>query len=182
MMLRLISLATFAVVLTVPPVAQQKDAAARQRTQQQIEAVTAKWVEAFNSGDGKTVAALYAADNIAVNRLGMRTGAQDYEQRVRDEAKLGAKITLKVDQVRAIGKDAALAAGAYQIGYTSNPTGSQFDGNWLRVFERQGSDWKIIASTFTPVTAPAAATATGTTGAQPSTGTSTPPATGKTPR
>jgi uncharacterized protein (TIGR02246 family) len=177
MMLRLISLATFAVVLTVPAVAQQKVAATQQRTQQQIKAVTAKWEEAFNSGDGKTVAALYSADNIAVNRLGMRTGTQDYEKRVQDEAKLGAKITLSVDQVRAMGNDAALAAGAYQIGYTANPAGSQFEGNWLRVFERQGSDWKIIASTFTPVGTPAAATA-----AQPSTGTSTPPATGKTPK
>jgi uncharacterized protein (TIGR02246 family) len=182
MMLRLLSLATFAVVLTVPAVAQQKDAAAQQRTQQQIEAVTAKWVDAFNSGDGKTVAALYSADNIAVNRLGMRTGTQDYEKRVQDEAKQGAKITLEVDQVRAMGNDAALAAGAYRIAYTANPAGAQFEGNWLRVFERQGADWKIVASTFTPVATPAATTATGATGAQPSTGTSTPPATGKAPK
>ena len=179
MMLRLLSLATFAVVLTVPAVAQQKDAAAQQRTRQRIEAVTAKWVEAFNKGDGEAVAALYSPDNIAVNRLGMRTGTQDYAKRVQDEAKIGGKITLTVDQVRAMGNDAALAAGPYQITYAANPAGAQYEGNWLRVFERQGSDWKIIASTFTPLTTPTATTATGATGAQPSTGTSTPPATGK---
>jgi ketosteroid isomerase-like protein len=105
------------------------------------------------------------------------TGAQNYEERVQDEAKMGGKITLKVDQVRAVGKDGALAAGSYQITYAANPAGSQFEGNWLRVFARQAADWKIIASTFTPVTTP---TATGATGAQPPTGTSTPPATGKT--
>ena len=98
---------------------------------------------------------------------------------IEDEAKMAGKITLKVDQVRAIGNDAALAAGPYQITYTAKPAGSQFEGNWLRVFERQAGDWKIIASTFTPATTPTATTATGTTGVQPSTGTSTPPATGK---
>ena len=180
MMLRLLSLATFAVVLTVPAVAQQKDAAAQQDTRQQVEALTAKWVEAFNKGDGKAVAALYSADNISVNRLGMMTGAKNYEERVQHEVKLGGKITLKVDQVRAMGSNAALAAGPYQITYTANPAGSQFEGNWLRVFEREAGDWKIIASTFTPITTPTATTATGATAAQPSTGTSTPPATGKT--
>jgi uncharacterized protein (TIGR02246 family) len=180
MMLRLLSLATFAVVLSVPAVAQQKDAAAQQVTRQQIEALTAKWVEAFNAGDGKAVAALYSADNISINPLGMMTGAQNYEERVQHEVKMGGKITLKVDQVRAIGNDAALAAGPYQITYTANRAGSQFEGNWLRVFEREAADWKIVASTFTPVTTPTATTATGATGAQPSTGTSTPPATGKT--
>jgi uncharacterized protein (TIGR02246 family) len=180
MMLRLLSLATIAVVLSVPAVAQQKDAAAQQVTRQQIEALTAKYVEAFNKGDGRTVAALYSADNIAINPLGMMTGAKNYEERVQHEAKIGGKITLKVDQVRAMGNDAALAAGAYQITYTANPARSQFEGNWLRVFEREAGDWKIVASTFTPVTKPTAITATGATGAQPSTGTSTPPATAKT--
>jgi uncharacterized protein (TIGR02246 family) len=180
MMLRLLSLATFAVVLSVPAVAQQKDAAAQQVTRQQIEALTAKWVEAFNKGDGKAVAALYSADNISINPLGMMTGAKNYEERVQHEVKLGGKITLTADQVRAMGNDAALAAGSYQITYTANPAGSQFEGNWLRVFEREAGDWKIIASTFTPITTPTATTATGATAAQPSTGTSTPPASGKT--
>jgi uncharacterized protein (TIGR02246 family) len=180
MMLRLLSLAAIAVVLSVPAVAQQKDAAAQQVTQQQIEALTAKYIEAFNKGDGRTVAALYSADNIAINPLGMMTGVKNYEERVQHEAKMGGKITLTVDQVRATGKDAALAAGAYQITYTANPAGAQFEGNWLRVFEREAGDWKIIASTFTPVTKPTATTATGATGAQSSTGTSTPPATAKT--
>ena len=180
MMLRLLSLATFAVVLTVPAVAQEKDAAAQQGARQQIEALTAEWVEAFNRGDGKAVAALYSVDNISVNPLGMMTGVQNYEKRVQDEAKQGAKITLKVDQVRAIGSDAGLAAGPYQVTYTANPAGSQFEGNWLRVFEREAGHWKIIASTFTPLTTPTATTATGATGAQSSTGTSTPLASGKT--
>jgi uncharacterized protein (TIGR02246 family) len=181
MMLRLVGLATFAVVLAVPAVAQQKDAAAQQRSRQQIEAFTAKWIEAFNKGDGKAIAAMYSPDNIAINRLGMITGAQNYsfEDRVRDDARMGGKIALTVDQVRALGKDAALAAGHYQVTYTANPAGSRFEGNWLRVFEREAGDWKIIASTFTPVTTPAATT-TGGKGPQPSTGTTTPPAAGKT--
>jgi uncharacterized protein (TIGR02246 family) len=180
MMLRLLGLATIAVVLSVPAVAQQKDAAAQQVTQQ-IEALTAKWVEAFNKGDGKAVAARYSADNIAINPLGMMTGAKNYEERVQHEAKMGAKLALKVDQVRVMGNDAALAAGPYQITYTANRAGSKFEGNWLRVFEREAADWKIIASTFTPITTPTATTGASATGAQPSTGTSTPPATtGKT--
>jgi len=100
--------------LSVPAVAQQKDAAAQQVTRQQIEALTAKYVEAFNKGDGRTVAALYSADNIAINPLGMMTGAKNYEERVQHEAKIGGKITLKIDQVRATGKDAALAAKVKQ--------------------------------------------------------------------
>jgi hypothetical protein len=56
-----------------------------------------------------------------------------------------------IEQVQAIGSDAAYAIGPYTATFGPNNNRSQVQGNWLQVFERRGDAWKIAASTFAQV-------------------------------
>jgi uncharacterized protein (TIGR02246 family) len=175
MMLRSLSMAMLAVSLAAPAFAQQTTGS-QQDVRQQIEAWSNKWVEAYNKGDAKAVLAMADPKACAINPRGMVCGSQKIEGLIQDVLKLGPHFTLKVDEVQPIGKDSAMAAGSYRVTFTNNPARSEEEGNWLRVFERRGNDWMTIASSFTPLAAPAPGVATGTTAPQPATGTSTPPA------
>ena len=178
MVRRVLSLATIVVGLATPGFAQQTTGA-QDDMRQQVEAYNAKWVAAYNSGDVKAVLALSGPDAFGIDPSGMLTGAQKIAGRIENNAKMGIKFTaLSVDEVRQLGKDAVVAGGPYTVTFTANPAGSEFQGYWLRVLAREGGELKGVASSFTRKASPAPAVATGTTGAQPTTGPSTPPATG----
>ena len=174
MMLRSLSMAMLAVSLTTPAFAQQPQQDARQ----QVEAWISKWVDAYNKGDAKAVLAMNDPNACTITTTGMACG-QKIEQVVLNVMKMGPRFTMTVNDARPIGRDGATAAGSYRVTYSNNPAASQIDGNWLRVFQRQGNEWKSVASSFTPTTPPAPAVASGA--QQPTTGTSTPPPTSTSP-
>jgi SnoaL-like domain len=77
----------------------------------------------------------------------MVTGREAIEQSLRGDFKNrpDARLMVSVDQVRALGRDAALAAGPFTV----TVPGNEFHGNFALVFEREGEAWKLRLSTFT---------------------------------
>jgi ketosteroid isomerase-like protein len=177
MVRRVLSLAAVAVVLAAPGFAQQITEAQKD-VRQQVEAYTAKWTEAYNSGNAKAVLAMSVPDAFGIDPSGLLSGAQKVEGRIENNAKMGIKFTaMTVDEIRQVGKDAVVAGGSYTVTFTANPAGSQFEGYWLRVLAREGGEWKGTAASFTRKASPAPAVAAGTTAPQPTAGSSTPLAT-----
>lgn len=149
MMMRTLSVAMLAVAVASPAIAQQGGAAG-QKSRQQIEAFMNNWVDAYNHGDGKTLTALSATDAFGVGDHGVLTGDQRIERIIENEAKSGGKVTdLRVEDVRMIGRNAAVAAGPYTVTY-SNPRPLTIEGTWLQVLERQHGNWKSVAASYTP--------------------------------
>jgi ketosteroid isomerase-like protein len=170
MMMRILSAAVLVVGLASPAIAQQ-GGAAEQKSRQEIEAFMSKWVDAYNHGDGKTLTDLTAADSFGVGDHGVMTGEQRIERVVQHEATSGGKVTdFRVEEVRMIGRNAAVAAGPYTVTYT-NPRPLTIQGTWLQVLERQRGSWKSVAASYTPKFRERAPAAAGN--PQPSSGSST---------
>jgi ketosteroid isomerase-like protein len=175
MMVRLLAIAVLAVGLAGPAVAQQ--GAAPERTRQQIEAFMREWIDAYNRGDSRTMASLTTADSFGVGDRGVISGNQRFERAVENEANLGAKVkSMDVDEVRMIGRNAAVAAGSYSVTYTNpqNPQPLTIEGTWMQVLERQRGGWKSVAASYTPFNPPPSPPpAAGASAPQPSAGSST---------
>jgi ketosteroid isomerase-like protein len=170
MIMRPLSIALIAIGLTSSALAQQS-AAADQKARQQIEAFMSKWVDAYNRADGKTLSALTTADSFGVGDHGVLSGDQRIERIIENEQSSGGKvISFRVDEVRMIGKDAAVAAGPYTVTY-SNPRPITLQGTWLQVLQRQHGSWKSVATGYTPKFTQAAPT--GVSNPQTSSGSST---------
>ena len=181
MRVRSLGMAMLAISVATPAFAQQspgsqQQARQQQAARQQVEAWVSQWVEAYNRGDARAVLAMSDPNACTIDLAGKVCGLPKIEQRLQEVMKSGARLTLNVDEVRPTGRDAATAAGSYRVTFVNDPATSQAEGNWLGVLERQGTDWKGVASSFTRLATPAPAVATGSTAAQPTTGTSTPPA------
>jgi ketosteroid isomerase-like protein len=173
MMVRLLTIAVLAAGLAGPAVAQQ--GTAPEKTRQQIEAFMHEWIDAYNRGDSRTMASLTTVDSFGVGDRGVISDNQRFERAVQNEANLGAKVTsMDVDQVRMIGRDAAVAAGSYSVTY-NNPTPLTIQGTWMQVLERQRGGWKSVAASYTPFNPPnpAPPPAAGASNPQPSAGSST---------
>ena len=181
-----LSVAMLALGVVVPALAQQSPGSQQQARQQQlarqqVDEWVSKWVEAYNRGDAKAVTAMNDPGACTVNAMaGINCEQKQVEQVVANVIKLGPHFTMNVVEVKPIGQEAALAVGSYRVTFTNNPATSQIEGNWLRVLQRDGNELKSLASSFTPRTPPSPAVATGSTGAQPLSGSSTPPAPGAT--
>ena len=170
MMVRLLAIAVLAVGLAAPAVAQQ--GAPSEKTRQEIEAFMHAWMDAYNRGDSTTMKSLSTADSFGVGDRGVISGNERFERAVQNEANLGAKVTsMDVDQVRMIGRNAAVAAGSYTVTY-NNPQPLTIEGTWMEVLERQRGGWKSVAASYTPVN-PSPPAATGASNPQPSAGSST---------
>jgi ketosteroid isomerase-like protein len=173
MMVRLLAIAALAVGLAGPAVAQGN---APERTRQQIEAFMREWMDAYNRGDSTTMKSLTTADSFGVGDRGVISGSERFERAVENEASLGAKVTsMDVDQVRMLGRNAAVAAGSYSVTYNSpqNPQALTIEGTWMQVLERQRGGWRSVAASYTPFNPPPPSAA-GASNPQPSAGTSTP--------
>ena len=163
MNLRSVGMIMLVVACAAPAFAQQP-VRPQQDLRQQIEAAVDSYIQAFNKEEAQTVVGLYAPDGIAINsRWGMVTGKDSIEQQLRGDFKNrpNARATVTVDQVQALGRDAALAAGPFTV----TVPGNEFHGSFALVFEREGEAWKLHLSTFTRQINPAgvagsAATAT----------------------
>lgn len=172
MIMRSLSIAVLAAGLAGPVLAQQRETT-QQEARQQVEAFTRSWVDAYNRGDGQAIAAMEAPRAIGVTDRGILSGTQKIEQIIRNEASMGGKVTnVRVDDVRMLGANAAVAVGPYTVTYSS-PRSVTIQGTWMRVLERQGRAWKSVAASFTPSTAPSSATTAGTAVPQPSSGSTT---------
>jgi ketosteroid isomerase-like protein len=169
MMMRSLAIAALVLGLASPALAQQKGNADR-KTRQEIESFMNKWVDAYNHADGNTMVSMTANDSFGVGDHGVMVGDQRIERIVQNEQKSGGKVTnLRVEEVRMIGKNAAVAAGPYTVTY-SNPRPLTLEGTWLQVLEREHGAWKSVATSYTPkFNRPAAA---GASNPQPSSGSS----------
>jgi ketosteroid isomerase-like protein len=175
-MLRSLSMAPLVFALAIPALAQQTTGA-QQDVRQQVEAFMAKLVDAYNRGDIKAVLAMNDPNSLAITGRYMTSGLQEVEGEIQNELNMGGRFTaMNVDGVRPIGKDVVVADGRWDFSYTANPAGSHFQGYWLRVFAREGGEWKSVAVSYTRAISPISGAATGTTGAQPTTGTTAPAA------
>ncbi len=172
MMVRLLAIGALAVGLAGPAVAQQGTPS--EKTRQQIEAFMHEWMDAYNRGDSAAMTSLTTTDSFGVGDRGVISGNQRFQRAVQNEANLGAKVSsMDVDQVRMIGRNAAVAAGSYSVTY-NNPQPVTIEGTWMEVLERQRGAWKSVAASYTPFNPPPPPPpAAGLSSPQPSTGSST---------
>ena len=149
MMMRSLAIAALVLGLASPAMAEQKSAA-DQKTRQEIETFMSKWVDAYNRADGNTMMSMTASDSFGVGDHGVMTGDQRIERIIQNEQKSGGKVTnLRVEEVRMIGRNAAVAAGPYTVTY-SNPRPLTLEGTWMQVLERERGAWKSVATGYTP--------------------------------
>ncbi len=151
MMMRSLAVAALVVGLASPALAEEKTGAtASPKVRQEIEAFMNKWADAYNRADGNALVSMTANDSFGVGDRGVMTGDQRIERIVRNEQKSGGKVTnLRVEEVRMIGKNSAVAAGPYTVTY-SNPRPLTLEGTWLQVLEREHGAWKSVATGYTP--------------------------------
>jgi uncharacterized protein (TIGR02246 family) len=175
MIARILSVALLAVGIASPAVAQGTSAAphaAPQKTRAEIESFMQRWVDAYNHGDATTFARLIAPDSFGVGDRGVISGTRRIERVEENEAKLGGKVaSMRVEEVRLLGRNAAVAAGPYAVTY-SNPRPLTIQGTWMQVLERRHGVWQSIAASYTPMTAPPPPAA-GASNPQPYSGSST---------
>jgi uncharacterized protein (TIGR02246 family) len=146
------ALTLYLVGAMVAPAFGQAPGAAEQKLRQEIEGVFTAWLDALNRGDGKAAATFFASDAPAINPGGVVRGdSQDYVNRIEQQRRRNSKTTATIEQVQALGSDAAYASGPYTNTFGPNNSQSQSQGNWLQVFERRGDTWKIRASSFSQV-------------------------------
>jgi len=135
--------------------AQQADPQMRQAA----EAISAKWTEAINRGDAKTEMSLFAPDGFEMSVYGKQTPGAKMEETIKNVHDMGISLKTTVDQVKPLaGGQMMLATGTFDVSYSNNPTTKTAQGNWLRVLQKEGSDWKILAQSFTRQAPPPAAT------------------------
>jgi uncharacterized protein (TIGR02246 family) len=171
MIVRSLAIAILAVGLASPALAQQSEP--QETARQQIEAFMNQWIDAYNRRDGRTMAALTTADAFGVGELGVVSGNERFERAVQNAAAFDAKVTsLLVQQVRMIGRDAAVAAGPFTVTYNS-PGPRAMQGTWLQVLERQHGAWKSVAASYSSSIVPMPPAVAGTGNPRPSAGSST---------
>jgi uncharacterized protein (TIGR02246 family) len=124
--------------LPIPALAADAD----QTLKKEIEKVHSEYAASFNQQDGARIAALYAPDGIYVNSAGPRTDVADI---CRGVWKAGFDhMEGTVNQVWALGNDAALVLGEYHT-TRKNQDGAPIEllGRWIAVDVREGGNWKI---------------------------------------
>jgi uncharacterized protein (TIGR02246 family) len=129
---------------------------------QAAESLAAQWEAAINRGDAKAAASLFAADAVQINIYGKQTGPE-IEEEVRKVHAMGIKLNTTIDKVRPLASgQMMLVTGTFQVSYIDNPYTRNGRGNWLRLVEKQGAAWKILAQSFTRQALPAAVTGSST--------------------
>lgn len=170
MIARSLALAILAIGLASPALAQQREAQETATARQQIEAFMNQWIDAYNRRDARTMGALTTADAFGVGDLGVVSGNERFERAVQNGAAFDAKVTsMQVQQVRMIGRDAAVAAGPFSVTYNS-PKPMTMQGTWMQVLERQHGAWRSVAASYASSNAPMPPAVAGSGDPQPSAG------------
>src|SRR5688500_16232722 len=129
--------------------AQTGDDAAGRRVIQQFD-------EARSKADWKTASNLYLEDGTNLTSSGeWRRGRADIEKRgaaTTAGVYKGGRFTTKVDSVRMLGTNTAIADGTFEI--SNIPGGKNRQGHSTYVLAKSGDTWRIVASrSMVPVTA-----------------------------
>jgi uncharacterized protein (TIGR02246 family) len=111
-----------------------------------------RFVDAFNKGDAKTVAALWAEDGDYIDEMGDRTSGRESIQKKyttffgdnRD-----AKIDVTIDSVRQVGPDTAIEDGHSKL-VCSGHAGSAATGRYTVVHVKRNGKWLIASARDLP--------------------------------
>jgi uncharacterized protein (TIGR02246 family) len=136
----LTALAAFAIGFAVPVVAQEQNTVDPE-VRQQIEAVLAKYHEAYNKNDAAAIATLYTADAVEVFEKdaagGVASGLEAIEKRYAEQfASNPSKLSLTVIQVCPFG-DGLCAISELSRRFRA---GKSYHAN---IFVREADEWKI---------------------------------------
>jgi uncharacterized protein (TIGR02246 family) len=143
-----VALIGLAIGLTVPALAQQKDAVDPQ-VAEQVRALAASYDEAFNRNDAATVAALYTEDAVFETPSGAFHGREAIEAEnakhyfEQDHSK---NLVTVVDEVSGAGNEVR-ATGTWSDTFEEGTT-IHVNGTYSWVLIREGDSWKIRKSTF----------------------------------
>jgi len=139
-------LAAIAFAPTVQAQSQQISSADRQA----IEQIDRKWIEMENKGEAKGTSSLFTKDALQISVNGLRRGATEIERQLENVQKMGVSIKMRsTDMMPVPGGQAVIECGTYEVTYTNNPTTTNAHGNWMRLFVKDGSEWKIQAQDLT---------------------------------
>jgi uncharacterized protein (TIGR02246 family) len=143
-------------------------AAPKPNEDEAIKARVVDFIATFNKGDAKATAAFFADDGVLVNPVGVKgTGTAEIEKVISDDLThfiKGAKMEMKVVEVRPAGKDSAWVEMEHTLVAVKTPDGKTMNMN-LHVpclFVKKGKNWLIAearpyAYLPTPPAAPVAA-------------------------
>jgi ketosteroid isomerase-like protein len=158
----LLVLAGLALSFAVPAFAQQKDTVDPQ-LRQALAAFNKKENEAWDNNDAVALAALYTEDAILVNSTGPIHGREAIEKYYADHfQKMHFSrhlTTADQDSPHIIGTagNEAWTNGGWNTTIKGQDWGpSDFKGNWVEIYRRDGDDWKIRLDIWNLTPAPAA--------------------------
>ncbi len=130
-----------------------------QTNRQQLEQISAAYVENWNKHNAAGIAALYAKDAVMITGTGaVRNGPQEIEQ-----AYQGAMKTFPhhdgqtIDQISPLGNDADIRVGEFHLSGQGQNGPIKLDGRYSAVDVREGGEWKIRLLTAVPIVPPAPA-------------------------
>jgi ketosteroid isomerase-like protein len=167
-MLRTAMMTAIALSLAGTALAQQK---ADPQLRQQAETIYSKWEKAVNDYNASAFKDLETADAFTIGPYGIETPGMAEKGAERTKS-MGVNIKGSVKEVQQIDADTALSYGPYQVTFT-NPQGKA-EGNWMQVLEKQGSEWKVRAMTYSrQVSQQQPSTASGSSPQPPASGSST---------
>ena len=136
---------------------------------QQAEAVYSKWEKAINDYDPSGLKAVETPDEFTISSFGVE-GPSGAEKAAERNKKAGLNVKGSVKEVQQIDPDTAVSYGPYEVTIKNPQTTAQ--GNWMQVLEKQGSEWKVRAMSYSRM-APQQQPATASSGAaQPTSGSS----------
>jgi uncharacterized protein (TIGR02246 family) len=151
----LVALGELAIGLTVPVVAQQKDAVDRQTVHQrdllgipkalgEFGELGLKLDEAYNKNDASAVAALFTEDGVLVVQDGMFCGRQAIEKRYADILQRWPITTFSDQRCQLNAIDDAVWSVGESWSTLQSEAGPKFEkGYWSAIYVREGDDWKI---------------------------------------
>src|SRR5262245_20887020 len=126
---------TLLVGLNAPALAQKAE----------IEAVNAKFVEFFNSGNFAGVASLYTDDAVAFPPgAAMVNGRAAIEAMWKDLAEQVTDPKLMTLDVKSLGPSAAREIGTFSL-KTRGPNPKEVTGKYVVVWEKVANDWRLAA-------------------------------------
>ena len=132
--------AGLAISLAVRGFAQEKEQV-DPKIRQQIEAIDAKYDEAFNKHDATAIAALYTEDAVEVTRLGVFSGREAIEKRYKALLQ-GSSLSDHVSKLDQVHK--AIGIYPWAVGsWTDKDSSSRYTGFRFLVYLPVGGEWKI---------------------------------------
>jgi ketosteroid isomerase-like protein len=161
----LLAVVGLAVGLALPTLAQQKDTADPQITEQ-LKALSKKTDEAYNSNDAPALGAVYTEDAILVEDTGPIYGREAIEKHYGDVfQKMHFSNHLdKADQnsphIIGTAGNEAWSSGKWTVTIKGQDWGpKEFTGNWVEIYRREGDTWKKRLDMWNLTPAPAPTTA-----------------------